>query len=137
MVFLLDTSVLSRLIVGDVSVESRLAALRSPNHEVMTCTIARGELTFGIHRLPQGKRRRTLQDNATKIFEHVPCEPIWPEVADEYARLKTDLERRGIPLDENDLWIAATALALGATLVTRDADFQRISGLLVEDWSAQ
>ena len=27
---------------------------------------------------------------------------------------------------ENDLWIAATALALGATLVTRDTDFQSV-----------
>jgi hypothetical protein len=28
-------------------------------------------------------------------------------------------------LDENDLWIAATALALDAVLITRDSDFQR------------
>jgi len=38
-------------------------------------------------------------------------------------------------LDENDLWIAATALALGATLVSRDADVQQIGGLRVEDWT--
>jgi len=36
-------------------------------------------------------------------------------------------------LDENDLWIAATALALDATLVSRDGAFQTIEGLaLVE-----
>ena len=34
-------------------------------------------------------------------------------------------------VDENDLWIAATALALGATLVTRDTDFNGIEGLMI------
>jgi predicted nucleic acid-binding protein len=39
-------------------------------------------------------------------------------------------------MDENDLWIAATALALGATLVSRDGDFKQIDGLSVENWAA-
>jgi predicted nucleic acid-binding protein len=38
-------------------------------------------------------------------------------------------QRAGLPLDENDLWIAATALAIDATLVTRDTDFRSIEGL--------
>ena len=47
--------------------------------------------------------------------------------------MKVSQQRRGLPLDENDLWIAATALVLDATLVSRDSDFQAIEGLaLVE-----
>lgn len=34
-------------------------------------------------------------------------------------------------LDENDLWIAATAMSIGATLVSRDRDFRGIDGLSV------
>ena len=44
-------------------------------------------------------------------------------------------QRKGLVLDENDLWIAAAAREAGATLVTRDTDFQQIEGLQVEDWS--
>jgi len=44
------------------------------------------------------------------------------------------MERRGSRLDENDLWIAATSLSLGAILVTADSDFQRVHGLKLEDW---
>jgi predicted nucleic acid-binding protein len=40
-----------------------------------------------------------------------------------------------LALDENDLWIAATARQSRATLVSRDSDFQRIDGLKVEDWT--
>ena len=36
---------------------------------------------------------------------------------------------------KNDLWIAATALALDAVLITRDSDFQQIEGLSVNDWT--
>ena len=38
-------------------------------------------------------------------------------------------------LDENDLWIAATALSVGAVLVTMDSDFRRVDGLRMEDWT--
>jgi len=36
-----------------------------------------------------------------------------------------------VPLDENDLWIAATALALDVPLVSLDSDFQGIEALAV------
>jgi predicted nucleic acid-binding protein len=45
------------------------------------------------------------------------------------------LERQGLSLDENDLWIAATASAVGATLVTRDRDFGSVEGLTTTDWT--
>jgi predicted nucleic acid-binding protein len=45
-------------------------------------------------------------------------------------------EQEGLTLDENDLWIAATASALRATLITRDRDFASIEGLITADWTA-
>jgi predicted nucleic acid-binding protein len=47
--------------------------------------------------------------------------------------LPVRLKHRGLSLDENDLWVAATALATGATLVSRDSDFRRIDRLAVAD----
>ena len=51
--------------------------------------------------------------------------------------MKNYAEQQGTPLSENDLWIAATARALDAILVTADSDFQRITGfgLQLEDWT--
>ncbi|MFZ2392542.1 MAG: PIN domain-containing protein, partial [Rhodoferax sp.] len=40
----------------------------------------------------------------------------------------------GTPIGPNDTLIAAHALALGATLVSRDAEFARVPGLQVENW---
>jgi predicted nucleic acid-binding protein len=59
-----------------------------------------------------------------------------PEAAaNHYARIKLTRQQKGLALDENDLWIAATAVALGATLISRDSDLQQIDGLPVSDWT--
>lgn len=49
--------------------------------------------------------------------------------------MRAVLERKGTPIGANDLWIAAHALSLGLTLVTRNArEFSRVEGLRVEHW---
>ena len=49
--------------------------------------------------------------------------------------IRSELERRGSPIGQNDLLIAAHARALGATLVTKNVgEFSRIPDLKVEDW---
>jgi len=73
-------------------------------------------------RLPRRNDRQAI--NTSEI--------VVPERAgDLYAAVKLARQQRGLPLDENDLWVAATALALGATLVSRDNDFGGIDGLAV------
>jgi tRNA(fMet)-specific endonuclease VapC len=52
-----------------------------------------------------------------------------------YGRIRHELERAGQAIGAMDLWIAAHAMALGATLVTNNlAHFRRISGLSVTQW---
>ena len=60
-----------------------------------------------------------------------PCEPIPALAGDVYATIKLTQQQRALSLDENDLWIAATALSLGATLVSRDKDFARLDRLII------
>ena len=57
---------------------------------------------------------------------------------DTNACIRADLETRGVVIGGNDLWIAATALAHGATLVTNNtAEFSRVPGLQLEDWTLE
>ena len=53
------------------------------------------------------------------------------ETARQYGRIKVELRRKGRPIPENDMWIAAVALQHGLTLATRDAHFDAIDGLTV------
>ena len=132
MIYLLDTNAISALMRADVRMASWLSSLGAGDR-VAICTITRGEVLFGLQRLAQGRRRTELETKAGKLFAILPCEPLPPAAADRYASVKISQQRRGLPLDENDLWIAATALVMEATLVSRDSDFQGVEGLaLVE-----
>jgi predicted nucleic acid-binding protein len=53
-----------------------------------------------------------------------------------YAAVRLKRQKQGLTMEGNDLWIAATVLALGAVLVTADHDFYKIDGLTIEDWTA-
>jgi predicted nucleic acid-binding protein len=133
-IFLLDTTTFSDLMRGSPRAETYLSQV-SPIDRVVVCAIVRGEIRYGIERLMPGKRRQELEAKAARLFDAIVCEPVPERAADQYARIKTAACAKGLPLDENDLWIAATALALGATLVTRDSDYADVDGLLLADWS--
>ncbi len=136
MIFLADTNAFSDLMREHPQMDARLASLSSADR-VVICSIVRGELAYGLRRLPEGKRRSTLEAKAAKLFVAFACEPVPASAGDQYARIKLERQRKGLALDENDLWIAATALALGATLISRDRDFREIDGLAIEDWTAE
>ena len=93
--------------------------------------IVRGEILFGIKRLPESRRRAELERVGLQFLNAFICEPIPEEAGDYYAAIKFACQRLGLALDENDLWVAATVLAFGATLVSRDQDFVGIEGLTV------
>ena len=58
--------------------------------------------------------------------------------AEEYGKIRVDLERRGTPIGPMDTLIAGHAKAAGLTLVTNNTrEFQRVSDLPLEDWSME
>jgi tRNA(fMet)-specific endonuclease VapC len=135
MTYLLDTNAFSDLMRKHAKLDARMASL-SQAERVVICTIVCGEIRFGLEQLPQGRRRQDLENQAAPLLAIIPCESIPEAAGDHYARIKLTRQRKGLTLDENDLWIAATAVALDAVLVSRDSDFQQIEGLKVDDWTA-
>jgi predicted nucleic acid-binding protein len=119
---MLDTTAFSDLMREHPRLQARLSAL-SPAERMSLSPVVRGEILHGLARLPDGQRKEDLQDKAARLFQAVLCWPITEAVGDHYAEIKLARQRKGLVLDENDLWIAAAAREAGATLVTRDTDF--------------
>ena len=133
--FLLDTSTASACMKNDPKVKERLESL-DPSDYLFICPIVKGEILFGILRLDAGPKRQNLQQKANELFAVIPCNPLPENVAEVYAHTKAAAQMQGTSLGRCDLWIAATALALDAILVTSDSDYHRIAGLglRLENW---
>ena len=60
--------------------------------------------------------------------------PVDARVSLEYGILKSQLGAAGQLLEDNDLFIASTAICHGLILVTHDKGFSRIPSIKIEDW---
>lgn len=62
-------------------------------------------------------------------MESVTLVPAGYAIAVRYAEISYALRRRGGPIPENDIWIAATAFETGSRVLSYDRHFDLIDGL--------
>lgn len=131
--YLLDTNILSDLVRHPAgAIGARITAL--PDDAVVTSIIVASELRFGAER--RGSERLTAQLEG--ILRRLPVLALGEDADRHYGVLRTALERQGTPIGANDMFIAAHALALDATVVTDNVrEFARVPGLKVENWLRQ
>lgn len=98
--------------------------------EVAVSVITIGELRAGVLAAGDVDTRDRRLATLTAALELDPV-PVDGSVAAEWARLRVRLRDSGQRMPVNDSWIAATALALGVTVVTQDDDFPDLDGLHV------
>jgi tRNA(fMet)-specific endonuclease VapC len=128
--YLLDTNTASYIIKGNKpNVRDRLR--RIPLAEVGISSVTEAELRFGVERISQNER---LAIAVEEFILHLEVLPWHSESAKEYAILRADLEKKGEPMGNLDMMIAAQALASDLTLVTNDRGFRRVKRLRLEDW---
>ena len=61
--------------------------------------------------------------------------PLPTDVADYYGKIRNTLARKGTPIENSGLWIAAHALSAEAILITNNLkEFSRVKGLRCENW---
>ena len=92
-----------------------------------------GEIHFGIHLLPAGKRRRRLEQWFEQGVARLTCLPLTAETGLRWARLLADLRSSNKAMSVKDSLIAATALVHGLTVATRNTRDFRFSGARVFD----
>ena len=130
-IYLLDTNIASYIIKGNFP-HVRQHLLKIPMGDIAISVVTEAELRFGVARLPQAAK---LGIAVQELLLRVAVLPWDSEAAQQYAQIRTILERAGEPMGNLDLMIAAQALAVGATLVTNDRVFRRLKGLRIEDWT--
>ena len=101
--------------------------------DVCISSITYAELAHGVEKSAFADRNRLA---LTLLLSNIEIEDFGQEAAEQYGRIRADLESRGMPIGPLDTMIAGHALALGCTIVTNNVrEFSRVTGLDVENWA--
>jgi len=134
-IYLVDANVLSEATkpepVGEV-----VDWLRANEPELVVDAIILGEIRFGIHLLPAGKRRRKLERWFDDVVARILCLPWDAPTGLRWAKLLADLRLAGHAMPIKDSMIAATALTHDLTVVTRNRkDFAKAGVTLLDPFA--
>jgi predicted nucleic acid-binding protein len=132
----LDTNVISDLMRAEPHPAVLAWVSVQPRELLYTTHISQAEILYGIAALPEGRRRTALAAAAEAMFAEDFAGRILAfeaTAAARYADIVLARRQAGNPIDGFDALIAATALAAGASIATRDTGGFVGCGLTVID----
>jgi tRNA(fMet)-specific endonuclease VapC len=101
--------------------------------EAVLSVITYGELLYGA---AKSAHRAAAVERLRELVHLLPALALPETAAEAYGAMRAELESKGEMIGNNDLWIAAHALAAGLTLVTNnEKEFRRVRGLKVQNWA--
>jgi predicted nucleic acid-binding protein len=136
---LLDTNVISEIMRPhpDPAVTTWIQSV--PRKEFWTSSVVVAEILSGIDLMPAGRRQEGLRE----AVEEMIAEDFHDQIlnfdlaaARHFGQILSARQRIGLPINEMDAQIAATARVYGATVATRNIrDFLACDLALVNPWS--
>jgi predicted nucleic acid-binding protein len=135
--FLVDANVLSEP-TKPAPDPNALAWLQRYEGDLAIDPVILGELRFGVLVLARGRRRTRLELWFESIAKTIECLPWEAETGLRWAELLASLRASGKAMPIKDSLVAATALAHGLTMATRNrVDFEKAGVKIVNPFSAQ
>ena len=122
---LLDTNVVIALLKAEPAIVQRVAA--APVVHLPAVVV--GELCFGAQKSKQVAANLQCIDDLVARSVVLACDL---NTARTYGQIKQQLQALGMPIPDNDIWIAAIARQHSLRLLTRDQHFQQIVPLDLE-----
>ena len=116
----LETNVIVKLLNKDLAAISLVQKIEN----IFTSIVVVGELYYAA------VNSAMCEANLKNFREALSCIDIIPvddEICMSYAEIKLELKKKGKPIPDNDIWIAACAHAHGLSVATFDHHFSEIS----------
>jgi tRNA(fMet)-specific endonuclease VapC len=129
MIYLPDTNALSAYMRG--TDQALVAKMQAAFGELALSVIVLAEREFGVTKGTNARARVVL----STLAQTIPVIDFTRDDCTHYAAIRHDLEARGQGIGPMDTLLAAQAVRVGATIVTRNVrEFSRVAGLNVENW---
>ena len=124
---LADTNFLVDFIRGKQKAIDKMAKIQILNIPA----IVLGELYFGAERSNDSAKNKKKINQLKALSNIIDCDS---STAESYSIIKAKLFKKGKPLPENDIWIAAIALQYDFVVITRDKHFDEIDDVVSVEW---
>jgi tRNA(fMet)-specific endonuclease VapC len=130
---LIDASVLIEHERGRLELTRHLE--NREDEEFFLSVVTASELLHGIYRAKDAGVRARRSAWVEALLERFPLLPVDLVIARAHAQVWAELANRGQMIGPHDLWLAASCVAHGLTMVTANLrEFERVPGLEVEAW---
>ena len=125
-IYILDTNMVSYIVKGrSIAASDKLVRLNA-NEVAAVSAITVAEIRYGLAKKPEATALKSLMDSFLASIQVLP----WgTDEAEAYGILRAKLEKKGIPLGNMDMMIAAHTIVARATLVTNDKAFVQVEEL--------
>ena len=123
----IDSNILWAFLAGEQALRDRLDAAG----QIWLPVPVLGEARFAV--LNAGRRAEN-QARLEALIATCQLPTMGADTALRYAEVRMALRRKGRPIPQNDMWIAAVCLEHGLSLATRDAHFREVDGLSLLPW---
>jgi tRNA(fMet)-specific endonuclease VapC len=131
MTYLLDTNIVTAIIKRDPKITTKLEIVTRQQQKLFISGMTYYEIKRGLLAV---KATRKLIDFEKLSYEYkillLDDMAIFQKASEIYA----DLKQRGLPIQDADIFIAATAIIHDLILISHDSDLLRIKELKLEDW---
>lgn len=119
MKLVLDTNIYSDFAEG---VPETVDFMATQSKEIYLPSVVIGELSFGFMK---GQRQKINEKKLKQFIDLLNVEVINvnADVARKYAIIYLFLQKKGTKIPINDVWIAASCMEVGGTLLTRNRHF--------------
>jgi tRNA(fMet)-specific endonuclease VapC len=122
---LIDTNAYSGFMRGDKATVEALARAE----QILIPVPVLGELRVGF-RGGSREAKNLLELEEFLESPRVSVQPMGEETAIRYAEIYASLRSAGTSIPTNDLWIAASTLETGSILLSHDAHFDLVPGII-------
>ena len=131
MAYLLDTNIVSLALRNNFRVTAEIAQLKSQRQILSISCVTYFEVKRGLFAVKATKQLERF-DNFCKDYQIIFLDDL--AILEKASEIHANLRLRGLPIQTEDILIAATAIIKGFILVSNDSDLLRIEELSLENW---
>ncbi|MBC5795912.1 type II toxin-antitoxin system VapC family toxin [Sphaerospermopsis sp. LEGE 00249] len=131
MTYLLDTKIVSLELKNNPIIKQKLKQFQSQEGLLSISCVTYFEVKRGLFAVNATKQLERF-DNCCKDYQIIFLDDL--AIVEKAAEVHANLRLRGLPIQTEDILIAATAIVKGFTVVSNDSDLLRVDGLKIENW---